>query len=214
MKKIKIALAVAMALVISGCGSKVPFKAQEPLEGASLVFVYVPESYGDVESVAYQSYSLRVNNKRVGERLKSGEYSTLDLKANPVKLSATRDQIEEKSINLDLKAGETYYLKIRDNLEKGAFAFEQVSKEIGAKEIAKTGVAGSMIEGLDNTLTELVGSDKAEEKQRVEAKSETKVEVKGPTSKVDELEKAYKLKEKGIISDEEFKTLKSQIISK
>lgn len=214
MKKIKIALALVIAMVISGCGSKAPFKSQEALEGASLVFVYVPESYGDVESVAYQSYSLRVNGKRVGERLKSGEYSALDLKANPIKLSATRDQIEEKSINLDLKSGETYYLKIRDNLEKGAFAFEQVSKEIGAKEIAKTGVAGSMIESIDNTLTELVGSDKVQEKQTVEAKGATKVEVKDPTSKVDELEKAYKLKERGALSEEEFKTLKSQIISK
>lgn len=115
---------------------------------------------------------------------------------------------------MDLKIGETYYLKIRDNLERGSFAFEHVSKEIGAKEITKTGVAGSMIEDLDNTLTELVGTSKAQESQVVEATREVKAAAVAPISRVDELEKAYKLKEKGIISDEEFKTLKSQIISK
>lgn len=212
MKKIKIALAVVIALFISGCGSKVPFKAQEPVAEAALVYVYVSDSYGDIESASYQSYSVRINGKRVGERLKAGEYTTLDLKPNPVKLSATKDQIIEKSLDLDLKAGETYYLKIRDNLEKGAFAFEHVSKEIGAKEITKTGVAGSMIDDIDNTITELVGTGKAQESQVVEATREVKAPA--PTSKIDELEKAYKLKEKGIINDEEFKTLKSQIISK
>lgn len=212
MKKIKIVLAVVIALFISGCGSKVPFKAQEPVAEAALVYVYVSDSYGDIESASYQSYSVRINGKRVGERLKAGEYTTLDLKPNPVKLSATKDQIIEKSLDLDLKAGETYYLKIRDNLEKGAFAFEHVPKEIGAKEITKTGVAGSMIDDIDNTITELVGTGKAQESQVVEATREVKAPA--PTSKIDELEKAYKLKEKGIINDEEFKTLKSQIISK
>lgn len=214
MKKIKIALAVTIALLISGCGSKVPFKAQEPLPEAALVYVYVAESYGDTESISYQSYSLRINDKRVAERLRAGEYTTLDVKPNPIKLSATREQIEEKSINLDLKAGETYYLKIRDNLSRGAFEFEQVSKEVGAKEITKTGLAGSMINDIDNTLTELVGTDKAQENQVVGTRGEVKAATVAPASKVDELEKAYKLKEKGALSEEEFKTLKSQIISK
>ncbi len=208
MNKIKILLTVVAALLLSGCGSKVPFKAQEPLVGASLVYVYAIESYGDVESDTYQNYTMRVNDKRVGERLRGGEYMALDLKPSQIKLSATRGQIEEKSLNLDLKAGGTYYLKITDNLEKGAFSFEHVSKEIGAKEIVKTGVAGSMVDDIDNTLTELAGSDKAE--QNVEVKPQQQVQA----SKLDELEKAHKLKEKGIISEEEFKTLKSQIISK
>lgn len=208
MNKIKILLTVVAALLLSGCGSKVPFKAQEPLAGASLVYVYAVESYGGVESDAYQNYTMRVNDKRVGERLRGGEYMALDLKSTQVKLSATRAQIEEKFLNLDLKVGETYYLKVTDNLEKGAFSFEHVSKEIGEKEITKTGVAGSMVDDIDNTLTELAGSDKAE--QNVEVKPQQQVQA----SKLDELEKAHKLKEKGIISEEEFKTLKSQIISK
>ncbi|ABB45190.1 hypothetical protein Suden_1916 [Sulfurimonas denitrificans DSM 1251] len=213
MKKIKIALAVVVALFISGCGSKIPFKAQEPLADAALVYVYVIESKGDIESASYQSYSIRINGKRVGERLKAGEYTTLDIKPNPAKLSATKDQIVEKSLDLDLKAGETYYLKIRDNLERGAFAFEQVSKDVGAKEITTTGVAGTMIEDIDNTLTELVGTGKTQESQVVETRK-TAAPAPTPVSKVDELEKAYKLKEKGALSDEEFNTLKSQIISK
>jgi hypothetical protein len=210
MNKIKILLTVALALLISGCGSKMPFKAQEPLASASLVYIYAIESYGDVESNAYQNYTIRVNDKRVGERIRGGEYIALDLKPTQVKLSATRAQIEEKPLTLDLKAGETYYLKITGNLEKGAFSFKHVSKEIGAKEITKTGVAGSMIDDIDNTLTELVSSNKSDTNPEVKQQSQTQI----PVSKVEELEKAHKLKEKGIISEEEFKTLKSQIISK
>lgn len=211
MNKIKILLTVVATLLLLGCGSKAPFKAQEPLVGASLVYVYAIESYGGVESDAYQNYTMRVNDKRVGERLRGGEYITLDLKPSQVKLSATRAQIEEKSLNLDLKAGEIYYLKITDNLEKGAFSFDHVSKDTGAKEIIKTGVAGSMIDDIDHTLTEIISSDKAEKSVEVKPPQS---QIQAPSSKTDELEKAYKLKEKGIISEEEFKTLKSQIISK
>ncbi len=39
MNKIKILLTVALALLISGCGSKMPFKAQEPLANSSLVYM-------------------------------------------------------------------------------------------------------------------------------------------------------------------------------
>lgn len=214
MKKIKIALMIAIALLISGCGSKVPFKAQEPLEGASLVYVYVAESYGDVESVSTQFYTVRINGKRVAERLKAGEYTLLDLKPNPAKLSVVRDLIEEKSVDLDLKAGETYYLKVRDNLTKGAFGFELVSKEVGAKEIKKTGIAGSMMDDIDNTLTELANTGSSQESQVVGTRGEVKATTVAPISRVDELEKAFTLKEKGIITEEEFKTLKSQIITK
>lgn len=211
MKKMKMIIAVIIALFISGCGSKVPFKVQEPLENASLVYIYVITSHGETESSSYQPFSLRINGKRLGERPRIGEYVVLNLKPDYVKFSATRDQTIEESLELNLKAGETYYLKIRDNLEKGAFAFEQVSKEVGAKEITKTSLARFIkVMRIDNLLTEIVGSDKEQEGQTVEVKREKNTQ----TSKVDELEKMHKLKEKGAISEEEYNTLKSQIISK
>ena len=53
----------------------------------------------------------------------------------------------------------------------------------------------------DSIITEFVGSN--EEKD---------AESSHQLSKTDEIEKAYKLKERGIISDEEFQALKTNIL--
>jgi hypothetical protein len=210
MKKIKTLFIVTLLLFISGCADKVPFKAQEPLENASLVYIYMPNQSEAVESYSYQDYDIRINDKRVEQKIKSGEYVAFHLKPNPITLSVVRAQIEEQIVELNLKAGEVHYLRVRDNLENGRFAFEKVANEIGIKEIAKTGLAGSVMEDVDNVindLIEVVGSEK-EKAQTLQAPSQVSV------SKTDELEKAYKLKEQGIITEEEFKTLKTQIITK
>lgn len=209
MKKIKILLIAALLLFVSGCADKVPFKAQEPLENASLVYIYMPNQSEAVENYSYQDYTIRINGKRVEQKIKSGEYVAFHLKPNSVTLSVVRAQIEEQMVELNLKAGETHYLRVRGNLENGRFAFEKVSDETGIKEIAKTGLAGSVMEDVDsviNDLIEVVGSEK--EAQTLQAPAQVSL------SKTDELEKAYKLKEQGIITEEEFKTLKTQIITK
>lgn len=209
MKKLKIYILLAAALLIIGCGSKIPFKEQRVLENSSLVYIYVPQITGFSEGGSYHNYLIRINNKKVANRVSAGEYTTLDLKPNKIKLSATRASIEEKALELELQEGKTYYLRVLENAENGSFVFERVSAEIGAAEIAKTGVAGSMIDDIDNTLTELVGGEKTDAPQQTQVQTPV-----APISKIDELQKAYELKEKGIISEEEFKTLKSQIISK
>ncbi|DAB28089.1 MAG TPA: hypothetical protein CFH78_04300 [Sulfurimonas sp. UBA10385] len=65
------------------------------------------------------------------------------------------------------------------------------------------------MEDVNNVITELVGTSESKKEE-----PSVQVSTVKSTSKIDELEKAYKLKEKGALTDEEFKTLKSQIISK
>lgn len=207
MKKIKILLTAAALLLITGCASKVPFQESAPIENASVAYIYMTNYSELVEGSSGKNFTIRINDKSVEGRIKSNEYMKLDLKPQKIKFTATRDSIEEKSVTLDLKAGDSYYLRIRDNLQNGAFSFEHISKDTAKNEIAKTGLAGSVLEDVNSALTELVGTSEPK-------KEEVKVKAKTVTSKTDELEKAYNLKQKGALTEEEFKTLKSQIISK
>jgi hypothetical protein len=173
---------------------------------------------GNGEGMNSPYFNIRINNKRYLQRIRSGEYLAFDLKPEAMTISATRAQIEEKVIKLDLKAGQIYYLKIKDNLDGGRFDFEQVSEESGANEIVKTGLAGSSEESTKNIITEFVNSkeDKKEDAS-VKVESTTTVQPVADTnvpSKADEIKKAYSLKEKGILSEEEFKALKTEILTK
>ncbi len=205
MKKIKIVVTAIVLLFVTGCASKVPFKSSLPVENASLVYIYMPNYSELTEDISSQNYRIRINDKSIEGRLKSNEYMAFNLKSQTIKFSATRANIEEKVATLDLKVGGVYYLRIRDNLKDGGFSFEAVSKEIGEKEIVKTELSGSVLEDKTKALTEFVGIPEAKKEE---------VKTQKPMSTTDELEKAFSLKEKGIITDEEFKALKSKIISK
>lgn len=218
MKSIKILVMAVILLLVSACGNKTPFAAQQPLENAALVYVYVNSEFSTGESANRSDYNLRINNKRVMERIRDGEYMSFNLKPEAMTLSATRAQIQEQVLPLNLKAGQIYYLRVKDNLEGGKFMFEVVSNEIGAKEIAKTGLAGSSEESPENIITEFVNpkEDKAEDvivKAEPVANVQQVVNTKS-LSKSDEIEKAFNLKEKGILSEEEYKALKSEILTK
>ena len=228
MKITNIFLLLTLSLFITACGNKVPFKVQEPLENAALVYVYVAQNVGTEESSGGSDYSIRINNKRYLERIKGGEFISFNLKPQPMTISATRAQIEEKVLNLDLKSGQIYYLKVSDNLEGGKFGFEMVSNAQGSKEIAKTGLAGSSVESPENIITEFVtGSKAAKEEDMMVQQKPVSVQVTSqpvvyaqpivksqPSAKIDDIQKAYKLKEQGILSDSEFQTLKTEILSK
>ena len=228
MKKIVTVVGLlVIGLLFAACGSKVPFKVQEPLENAALVYVYVTQNAGTEESMSGSDYSIRINNKRYLERIKSGEFISFNLKPQPMTISATRGQIEEKVLNMDLKSGQIYYLKVSDNLAGGKFDFEMVDNAQGSKEIAKTGLAGSSVESPENIITEFVTGSKSakEEDMMVNQPAPTQVapqpvvytapapEVQ-PSAKIEDVQKAYKLKEQGILSDAEFQKLKTEILSK
>lgn len=207
---------LAVVAIFSGCGSKSPYKEQKPLDDAALVYVYVAPQSGIAENNKDHAYKIKVNGKNVEGYVKTDEYVALDLKPGKVEVSATRADVETNSLKLDLKAGDIHYLKVKSYSD--AFGKFDVIKEqtaVAKKEIAKTVDATSKniiekeIEGVS------VFADKQEPtKESVPQIAAPTVAAQIPASKTDELEKAYKLKEKGVITDEEFKTLKSQIISK
>ena len=84
------------------------------------------------------------------------------------------------------------------------FSFKAVEENIALKEIRKTVLAGAFEKSVSETITELVGSD--DDNKSVENKKTTE------SSKLQELQDAAKLKEQGLLTDEEFKALKSDIL--
>lgn len=222
MKILKTLLLTATLLLFSACGNKTAFKLQEPLQKAALVYVYAKVKLDSTGNSNRGEYSLRINNKPVMQRIKDGEYMVLNLKPEAMTLSATRDQIQEVVLDLDLKEGETYYLKVIDSQDGSAFNFVKVASSEAKKEIATTGLAGSFEESVDNIITEFV-NPKSSESMEVKAIAPVPVVTQAPAtrpiqtapmSKTDEIMKAYELKEKGIIDEQEFKTLKTNILNK
>ena len=164
MKILKTLTLTLILLLITACGSRVPFKKQEPLENAALVYVYVPESVTAGEDTQTYDYSIRINNKRYLERITEGEYLAFNLKPLTIDLSATRAQVEEHKLSVTLQAGQIYYFKIQKQ-DDATFTFERVEPSIASKEIAKTGLAGSSVESEENIITEFVNpkEDKQED---------------------------------------------------
>lgn len=211
-------------MLFSACGNKTAFKIQEPLDNAALVYVYAKVQLDSTGGTNRGEYALRINNKPVMQRVRDGEYMVLNLKPQAMTLSATKNQIQEVVLDLDLKKGETYYLKIVDNQEGTAFDFVKVKSSEAKTEIASTGLAGSSEESPENIITEFVNPKKSESMEvvapvvvpvttQVPMAKQTPMQT-APMSKTDEIMKAYEMKEKGILSDEEFKTLKTNILDK
>ena len=229
MQIFKIILLTVILLVVTGCGTRVPFKEKEPLANAALVYIYVKENLASDDTLGTSKYKVRINNKQTEGRLQSNEYMSFNVKPQTIKFSATRTQVEEKIVTLDIKAGNIYYLRIIGNLDGGKFEMNKVSNSVGRDEIKVTGLSGSTAIEVDNLLTELVNEDEAiiVEDKPIKVKDETPIVKEKndiPTksaykqvnsmSKLDEIQQAYKLKEQGILTDEEFKTMKTKIIEK
>jgi len=228
MNIVKTLILTATLLLFSACGNKTAFKLQEPLQNAALVYVYAKIKLDSSEGFNRGEYSLRINNKPIMQRIKDGEYMVLNLKPQAMTISATKAQIQEVVLDLDLKAGQTYYLKIVDSQDGSAFDFVKVQSSEAKTEIALTGLAGSSEESPENIITELINPKTNDESMEVKTAvapavvpvnsqtpvvRQTPIQVV-PMSKTDEIMKAYEMKEKGILSDEEFKTLKTNILDK
>ncbi|MBL0707751.1 MAG: hypothetical protein JJW00_01740 [Sulfurimonas sp.] len=223
MKMIKTTLLSLTLLLLTACGSKTPFKEQTVVPNSALVYIYSSESIESGDGSSDPEYSIRINNKPYLQRIKEGEYIVLNLKPQAMNISATLQQISEKVLNMDLKDGQTYYLKI-GSTDDGEVNFEQVDRNIGLKELKITGLAGSSEESPENIITEFINpkeTQNLEVKQRVAPVvvpvASTQKVITPPVqnfSKTDEIMKAYEMKEKGIVSEEEFKALKINILNK
>jgi len=215
MNKLTLLLLSITLLLFSACGSKIPFKKQEPLENSALVYVYQPLNIGTDENMNMSDYNIRFNGRQVMERISTNEYMTFNVKPEKVAISIVRKQIEEKVITLDLKAGQVYYLKILDNLEGNTFDFVRVDKDTAYPELAKTGLAGSSVESEDNIINVFVDEPEKESALVLEKEvTQQQTSVAPSSSKMDEIQKAFDMKEKGMLNEEEFNTLKAEILAK
>jgi len=213
MKKSTLILLSLTLLLFTACGSKIPFAKQEPLANSALVYIYLPSHVSGGENDYSSDYNIRFNGRQVKGRISANEYMAFNVKPEQVEIAVVRKQIEKKTIALDLKVGETYYLKIKDNLEgRETFDFVRMSVKEANPELMKTGLAGSSVESEENIIDIFTDEPKKEEPAVVTSPLMTpKVNT---TSKMDEIQKAFDMKEKGMLSEDEFKALKSEILAK
>jgi len=204
MKHLFIILLGLVTLFFSACGSKIPFTQQQPVKNAALVYIYMVPTQNDGIEIEYNAFNVRFNGKRVQGKISPNEYMAYNLKPTQTKISVVKNQIEEFALDVVLKNQEVYYLKITDNLDGGKFNLQVVQKNEALKDLAKTGLAGSSIEGSDYIVDALVSKPK----------KESNTITKTPTSKVERIQKAYEMKDKGILTENEFVKLKTEILSK
>ena len=205
-----------ITLLLAGC-AKAPFKAQEPLANAALVYVYVAMDAGVNDTNRNPYYKVGLNGKNTKGGMVTNEYMAFNLKPETVLISTTRADIEKQELTIQLQAGETRYLKVQSFSDDfGKFSFKEVSSEVGAKEIAKTRAAVEDKKEADyiDVLVESVSSDEEENAAIVKEDVSEKDTVKSAQSNADELERLFELKEKGAISQEEYETLKAKVINK
>ncbi len=198
MKNISYKLTILVIIVFfTACTTRVPFIEKEISKANALVYIYVSDDIGTDETITNSLFTIRINSKNIQQKIRMNEYLAFEIKPNNSYISIVRAAIEEKKIELNLEAGKIYYLRVDTNLDNDAFAFSQIDNLIASKEIKKTGLAGSVAIDENSILTEII-EDKEPQNN----------------SKIDEIEKAYKLKEKGIISLVEFEKLKAEILAK
>ena len=196
MKKILLGL-LTLGLLLGGC-TKQPFQEKKPESNAALVYTYVVEDDGVNDTDRFPCYKVHLGEEYTNDCMNVGEYMAFDVKPGKVDFNIARADIEIQTVNFNLLAGETKYLRIQsfsDDFAKFNVVDMETAKAL--KELRNTVLVGSYIKK-DTAISKLVAPI-----------DETKV-----VSKSDELEKAYNLKEKGILSQEEFNKLKSEILTK
>jgi hypothetical protein len=208
MKKIILALvAVVAAMLFTAC-TKVPFKTQEPLADAGLVYLYVVESEGFNETHRKPSYKVAINGKNTQGSIEIGEYRALHLQPSRIEFSVIRAGIEIQKIALAIEAGKIYYLRVKSFSDDFAkFEVVNVPAHIGSQEIKNMYLAGVLQEEQNKVIEELIEPAKEQPVQQTIVQSAPKA------SKTDELKKAFELKEQGVLTDAEFEKLKTEILA-
>ena len=233
MNLIKSLLLVAVALLItSGCTTKTPFKTQEPLADAALVYFLVTDAQlGMDDAMEDSKYKTRINGKNVRGTIESGEYKVFDMKPATVLFTAVRRNFEEEHVKLNLQAGQTYFLKVQSGDFGGAYVFEQVSASEASEDLKKSKLSGSFEMNMAAYVPEFGGSTAGKTGENVipamteaeiDAIIERKMKAMGAVpaasavssaprpssaSKLDDIKKAYEMKKEGLLTNEEFKEI-------
>lgn len=241
MNIIKTLLILLIAFVFTACNSKTPFKTKEPISGASQVYMYVSNSTSGLDySMEDSKYKAQINGKNVSGTIEAGEYKVFDMKPATVMFTSIRNNIEQKHIKLNMLAGQSYYLKIQSQEYGGLYTFEQVSASEGMKELQESKLAGSFLMDMTRYVPEFGGSSvDGDVDNKIPAMSEAEIDAiiekklaamgagttaavaaapapraKSSGSKLDEIKEAYEMKKEGLLTNEEFKAMKAEILAK
>lgn len=244
MNKIKALFLIAAILLFSGCGTKVPFKAQEALDGAALLYVYVEDKISDDESMQDSLYKIQINGKNVAGEIKSGEYKVFDMKPDTLLVTSIRRNIEKMHIKVSMEEGNSYFLKIESGSFGSSYSFEEVGTTEGQRGVSKTVLAGATGVDLTAYAPDFGGSTAGEDgKTSVPAMTEAQIDaiiekklsamkaaapvVNTPVvttttrsittpkvSKMDEVQRAFDMMQNGMLTREEFNTIKAEILAK
>ncbi len=163
------------------------------IEDTATVYIYRLSKFG-LDDIDYKLY---VDGKSTHNILKSNEYCAFHVKEGDVTIGAIANGIIEHSLAMDLDDDKDYFLKITPT-DGDNFKIESVEETKALIEISKTELNGSIL-----------AEDPAKNKLVQEKKTTPKLV---PVS--DEIAKLYEMKEKGIITEAEFKSLKAKIIAK
>ena len=192
---------IFIIFLFTACADKIPFTPSKNLQNSALVYIYVPNEVTSTDNTdSTVSYKLKIGNEPIKDYISDGEYMVFHIKPSSTTFYATKDAIITRSLRLDLKKNRTYYLKISKLSDNSDFTFQQIKKDIALKEIVNTGLANSV-----KVDKKRVNPNIINEKPKKETKA---------VSKIEEIQKAYDLKEKGILTQAEFNKLKEEILSK
>ena len=213
MKKTVLIIALlALSTLFTACG-KIPFEKQKPVSNAALVYVYVTMDSGVNDTDRMPAYVVGINGKNTEGSIEYGTYKYFNLKPGKITISATRADIEKQDIELDLDAGKTYYLRVKSFSDDFAkFEIARVNSNEAYPELKDTTLADKFEKSSENAISELISSS-SDEPEVAKAKA-FEAQPAQTTSKMDEIQKAYDMKEKGMLSEEEFNALKAEILAK
>lgn len=188
---------ILVIALITGCATRTPYHDSHIEKEKAVLYVYRPDSLFNVEKV----YDVIIDNTTKGQIYESA-YSPITIDPGTLSVTirnhdAVMGNVENKTITFDtVTAGKAYYIKI-DVTERDSFKVTAVNETDAKEEIVKTF---------------LIDADSKKFKVYKSAPSNAAVTAPAPLSTSDEIERLYKLKEKGAITQEEYNTLKAKVI--
>jgi hypothetical protein len=188
-----------ITLFLTGCTDRAPYAKEIVAADQAVVYVYRKYTGYDMDS----TYRLHVNDKLVKGVLNDKAYMHFALAPGEVTINAEKDIINQHSIKFVAKAGESYYVQMASTADTGAFDMKLMEYEEGSEAIKET-VFHSPKDNIEDYFKD--ENEKAELKQ--------KAAVSTVPSSADEIERLYDMKEKGILTEDEFNTLKTKVINK
>ncbi len=229
MKTILLALLTILLSTLFISCAKVPFTKSTVKQNAALVYVYAVRESDSIDvGTRMQVYKISINGKTTKGFVKGYEYTSYDLKAGAIIFTASRNDVEKQELKLDLVEGKTYYIRLNSIGEDwGKFDFKLVSETQALKEIQETTLAGAY-KNDDSIISALIPSKEDSPKtqntvnkistQDIQTMIDTRVAKKVSTSttatKLENIREAYEMQKQGLLTKEEFKTMKAEILAK